>query len=203
MKLQKLTNIVISAFLFAFIGTTECYCETNSNYPDIPNVKIAKTISLKGIDIIGSDKFINQVSQSLKLIEAKDSNTLGIIKKYVGIIKEAEHSGMWAYKKPPVYDLADKTAFSSVTWCASTIAHDSYHSKLYHEYQAKYGKNVPDDIWTGIEAEKKCIGFQLYVAVKIGAPKYETDYLKSLDGTHYDINNNGKSDWDDYNKRNW
>lgn len=110
---------------------------------------------------------------------------------------------MWAYLVPPKYVVADDTAFPSVTWYASTIAHDATHSELYHEYKTKYSSVVPYDIWSGVSAERFCNAYQLDVLKRIGAPQYEIDYLSSLDGTHCDIDHDGDCDWNDYDNRGW
>jgi len=45
-----------------------------------------------------------------------------------------DHSGMWAYKRPA--DLECRYHhFLFTDWCLATIAHDSFHSKLYHDYK--------------------------------------------------------------------
>ncbi|MCM8766701.1 MAG: hypothetical protein NC917_06120 [Candidatus Omnitrophica bacterium] len=91
---------------------------------------------------------------------------------------------MGPFKNPPVFFLSPKSAFYSITWCASIIAHDAYHSKLYHDYREKYERPIPYNIYSGFETEKKvhCI---------------------SLDGTHPDVNKDGKIDINDYNLMDW
>ena len=84
----------------------------------------------KDIEIRGSKAFREQVNKSLKLLKNKAPDAYGIVIHNVGRIEQGKHSGMWAYKTPPTFELNDRTAFCSITWCASSIAHDSYHSKL-------------------------------------------------------------------------
>lgn len=107
---------------------------------------------------------------------------------------------MWAYKTPPTYEIGDSTAFYSVTWCAATIAHDSFHSKLYHDYRKAHGGRVPDHVWTGRAAETECIKHQLLVMEHIGASNWETGYAKTQKDGHYvkDIET-----WEDYKKKRW
>lgn len=141
---------------------------------------------MKIIEVIGDQEFIRQVEAALTLLEDKDPEAFSIVKNYIGRIEQGEHSGMWAYKDPPTFELANRSAFYSITWCAGIIAHDSYHSKLYHDYKSTHLRSVPDDVWTGVEAERQCIAYQLNIAIKIGSPQHEIDYIKTLDGTHYD-----------------
>ena len=155
------------------------------------------------VDISGSAKFTNQVSKALALLSKNTPEAYSMVTNYVGRIEQGKHSGMWAYKTPPTYEMADRTTFYSVTWCAGSIAHDSFHSKLYHEHKNKHGGRVPDKVWTGVDAEKQCLKYQLAVLKKIYAPKHEIAYFSKLHGTHHDVNKDGKYDWEDHNKRNW
>ena len=111
---------------------------------------------------------------------------------------------MWAWEVPPRYEVGDKTAFYSVTWYASTIAHDATHSELYANYQAAHpGESVPETVYSGVEIERFCNGYQLEVLKRIGAPQNEIDYMATQDGTHCDVDHDGDCDWDDYQKRDW
>ena len=156
------------------------------------------------IKINGSSEFIIQTRAALTLLERKDPAAYKKIQTYVGIIEQGKHSGMWAWEQPPRYEVNDVTAFFSVTWYASTIAHDATHSELYNQYQAAHpGKSVPENAYGGVDIERFCIGYQLEVAKRIGAPQSEIDYLSSLDGTHCDVDHDGDCDWNDYLNRNW
>ncbi|MFW5440521.1 MAG: hypothetical protein ACKE5M_07525 [Methylophilaceae bacterium] len=169
------------------IGTTE-------GFTDLPRNKIK---------IVGSDKFTTQTESALALLKDLAPTAFDKVQKYIGIIEQGEHSGMWAKEKPPRYEVNDTTSFFSVTWYAGTIAHDAVHSELYHEYKAKHGLPVPADIWSGVNSEKFGILHQIGVMKKIRAPKSEIDYLDGLDGTHCDIDGDGDCDWDDYKGRDW
>jgi hypothetical protein len=151
-------------------------------------------------EIIGSAQFSNQVHQALALLASKDGEAYAIVTNYVGRIQEGEHSGMWAYKTPPTFELNDTTAFYSITWCAATIAHDSFHSKLYHDYQQTHEGDVPAFIWVGTDAEKQCMTHQLAVMEQIGASKREIDYAKTMADGHYAKDSES---WGSYSNRNW
>ena len=139
-----------------------------------------------GIKIVGCPKFTTQVKEALSLIQKKAEIHFDMISSYIGRIREWEDfEGMAAYDSPPTFLLKYESALQSVSWCASVIAHDAMHSKLYHDYRKKNPeKAVPDSVWTGRAIELKCIELQIEVARQIGAPEHELDYLKSLDGSH-------------------
>jgi hypothetical protein len=110
---------------------------------------------------------------------------------------------MRAYDDPPTFDLSQKTASYSDTWCAGSIAHDTYHSKLYHEYLDAHEGSVPDEVWSGQAKELECIHYQASVLREIGAPPSEITYVDHLDGSHFDLNGDGKETWIDYWLRDW
>jgi len=166
----------------------------------------AKSGNLKangGISVLGTREFENQINEALLLLEEKAPEAYEIVLEYIGVIKQSEKSGMNAYTSPPTYEIADRTAFYSVTWCAGSIAHDSIHSKLYNDYKDQHSTPVPDDIWTGQKVELECIKHQIEVMQKIDAPKHEIKHLKDQNGMHFDLNDNGKYDAEDYELRDW
>jgi hypothetical protein len=151
-------------------------------------------------EIVGSSRFTNQVHLALLLLRSRDTNAYAIVTNYVGRIQQGERSGMWAYKTPPTYEMSDSTAFYSITWCAATIAHDSFHSKLYHDHRKVHRGHVPDRVWTGTVSEKKCMNHQLAVMENIEAPKWEIDHAKKHQDGHYAKDH---ETWQDYKKRKW
>lgn len=138
-----------------------------------------------GIKIEGDALFISNTLKALyRLCECVSSDD-ACMQHYVGRIKQGERSGMAAYENPPTFYVGNKTAQASVSWYASAIAHDAYHSKLYHDYKDAYGGRVPDLVWSGYDAEMRCLEYQIGILEKIGAPKAEIDYAKSLRGTNW------------------
>ena len=133
-------------------------------------------------------------SNALLLVQAKAPEAYQIITNDITIIDESEHSGMEASLLRPTFDLNDRSAFFSLTWCAGVIAHDSFHSKLYHDYQKSHGGKVPDEIWIGHEAERRCLRHQVQVLKEIGAPESEITYCAGLSPAYADV---------PYTNRNW
>lgn len=86
-----------------------------------------------GVQVYGNTPFIEQVESSLKLLREKSPEAFQLILQHAPRIEQSSRSGMRAYAEPPTFDLSPKTADYSATWCAGSIAHDTYHSKLYHE----------------------------------------------------------------------
>ena len=130
------------------------------------------------IVIRGTPEFSEQVGNALVLLKMNSPVAYAIVTNHVGIIEQGKHSGMWAWLKPPKFELNERTAFYSLTWCAGTIAHDSFHSKLYAEYLKEHpkAKRVPNTVWMGEQAEKRCLEHQITVLKEIGAPAREIDW---------------------------
>lgn len=156
------------------------------------------------IQVVGSMDFITQTCSALALLEQKDNAAFHKVQTYVGIIEQGEHSGMWSWETPPRYEVGDATAFSSLTWYASTIAHDATHAELYIEYQLAHpGESVPEDVYSSVDIERFCNAYQREVLARLGAPQNEIDYVAALDGTHCDVDQDGDCDMTDYQQRNW
>jgi hypothetical protein len=156
-----------------------------------------------GVQIYGDPQFIEQVEVSLRLLKEKSPDASKLIQRYAPRIEQSNRSGMRAYDDPPTFDLSQKTASCSDSWCAGSIAHDTYHSKLYHEYHDAHEGPVPDEAWSGQAKELECIHYQANVLRDIGAPPSEITYVDQLDGSHFDLNGDGKATWIDYWLRDW
>jgi hypothetical protein len=156
-----------------------------------------------GVAVYGSTSFIQQVERSLGLLRAKSPDAFKLTQRYAPRIEQNSRSGMRAYDDPPTFNLSEKTATFSDTWCAGSIAHDTYHSKLYHEYLDSHEEPVPDEAWSGKAKERECIVYQASVLREIGAPKSEVTYVDHLDGSHFDLDGDGKATWIDYWLQDW
>jgi hypothetical protein len=152
------------------------------------------------IEIVGSENYVCQVEKALALLKSKAPDAFAIVERDVKRIQQGDRSGMWAYSTPPTYVMSDKTAFASLTWCAATIAHDSYHSKLYHDYLRTHSNAVPEDVWTGQAAERECMKHQIAVMRQIKAPKSEIEHAITMSDGHFVKDH---ETWDDYQKRDY
>jgi hypothetical protein len=109
------------------------------------------TVKVNDIEIQGDEDFINKTKSALILLSR--SKTFQEIKKYLGKIKQHRASGMNVYAKPPTFEVAKPTYSSGSKWYAGSIAHDTYHSYLYHNNQE----------WNGKKAEQECTRIQIKV----------------------------------------
>jgi len=64
---------------------------------------------------------------------------------------------------------------------AGGLAHESYHCKLYMDYQKEHPetKKVPKSAHSGEDAERQCLKYEIEVLKKLGADKKLIDYLEN------------------------
>lgn len=155
------------------------------------------------IEILGSREFVRQVEDALELLQSDSPDAFAVVSRYICCIRQNGRSGMRADADPPTFDFSPRSAHYSLTWCAGCIAHDAYHSKLYHDYREAHGEPVPDDAWGGKVKESECNEFQLAALHDISAPEDEIKYLAAQDGSHFDLDGDGKRTWNDYRIQNW
>ncbi len=194
--------VLLTTFLLTYHASAEVAAvhAIKSNMP-----KATKATSASSIPILisGDKKFINQTNAALNLLKSKAPSDYAMVITYIGKIQQHNFSGMAAYETPPTYKVGT-TANASVTWYASTIVHDAYHSKLYHDYLYTYKEAVPDEVWTGMDAEMKCLEAQIQTLIHMKAPKMEIDHAISLRGTNWwDLNEDGIYDAQDEKLRDW
>ena len=141
--------------------------------------KAARSESKHPITIKGDDTFVKRTQAALDLIYERDPKLYQIVIENIGIIRSAKKSGMVAYGKPPVYNVGDATSQSETIWYASTICHDAFHSKLYHDYYKQYGRRPSADVWTGRGAENACLSVQEVFLKNAQAPLSLIQYVQS------------------------
>lgn len=194
---MKTIMFVLLFIILVYIGLVIC------NYYEI---MVVTNLRHKEVVIKGNPDFVKQISKALALLKEKAPEAYDMVNEYVGKIEQENISGMSPFKIPPVMSLSDVTIYSSLTWCASVIAHEAFHSKLYHDYRKKHPwrvQIVPPEVWGNFEAERKCLKHQLGVLKQINAPIHEINYVASGDGTHGDLNGDGKVDKKDQRLRYW
>ncbi len=167
-----------------------------------PCFRLRTSEIVHGVKISGSDEFLSRTKEALDLL--RPTPFFSEIQRTIAVIKQGRRSGMRAYAKRPAFVVGKPTWRHSALWYAGAIAHDSYHSKLYHEARESSDGNPPADCWTGIEAEKKCLAFQIEVLETLGAGAETVAYLKELEkNPTYQGHTRGWRGWIDYWRRRW
>ena len=114
------------------------------------------------ITIIGSVDFIKKTEDALALIQKESPRSYAIVTNYLSVIQSAQRSGIDPCADVPTFAVGPLIASTNAMEYASSIVHDSCHSKLYREYRKKHkNKPVPADVYSGREGEDKCIDAEL------------------------------------------
>jgi hypothetical protein len=121
-----------------------------------------------GIEIKGTFRFKRQISKALKLLELKSPDAYRVTTNYVRTIEQANDSAMLTWQQN--LQLDDGTAFSSLTWCASSIGRGSFEAKLLREYGSS------TFILDREELRKRCISEQVRILESVGAPFFEMSH---------------------------
>lgn len=155
-----------------------------------------------GISIIGSAAFIARTVEALELLG--QTAYYAEIQRYVAVIKQGRRSGMHANARRPTFVVGRRTWSHSALWYAGAIAHDAFHSRLYHDGKAAAGGEPPADCWTGKDAERKCLAFQIEVLNALDADARTVAYLEELrKNPTYQGHNKGLRGWAAYLMRRW
>jgi hypothetical protein len=148
--------------------------------------------SFHGVEIVGSERFVDQVRNALTLIRSQAPQDFEVIAASVQRVEEHDRSGMDASRS--TCQLAPASAYASQTWCAGCIAHEAHHAKLSASPSYDYGEAAE---------ERECIEYQRAVLERIAAPASELEHLATQDGSHFDANGDGEYTQEDYEARTW
>jgi hypothetical protein len=137
--------------------------------------------------IEGDASFVHRTSAALDLLKDRHPSAYARVLRYVGKIKQSTWSAMQTSWMPPTFEVGPDTLSSDDYWYAGAIAHDATHSKQYFDYLSLNPGAlwVPNDEWTGRNAEIECMTYQLDVLTKINAAQYLIDYMNTIiDGSY-------------------
>jgi hypothetical protein len=136
------------------------------------------SLRFDGIEIRGTGHFKDHVVRALTSLKTKAPEAYATVTNNIGAIVQSAHTGMAAFENPPTSYLHDKLPWESVEAYASGIAHESLHSKLFHDRlrELSGSAEVPEEAWTGEAAEKLCCQYQARVLKAIGGSPSEIAY---------------------------
>lgn len=152
--------------------------------------------------------FKSRVKTAILTLKERAPDDFAIMQKYIVKIRAFRASGANYNAAVMTIDLGAKTVNASMTWLTSVLAHETHHIRKYKETGKKLGdahlmKDKKAALQVMIDEELECNRVQIAVLEKIGAPRFEIDYLKAQKGDHFDIDKDGDYDWEDYQARDW
>jgi hypothetical protein len=163
----------------------------------------ARSETFDGIRIRGGKEFLVHTREALALL--RSTSRFAHIQANIAVISQGKRSGMKAWAEKPRFFVGRRTWKHSALWYAGAIAHDAFHSKLYHDAKRARGGKEPDaDAWTGSKAEKICLAFQRAVLLELNADEKIIAYIDECgENPTYQGRNEGWKSWLDYLKRWW
>jgi hypothetical protein len=159
--------------------------------------------NIDGIDVRGESEFRARTREALQLL--KKTAALALVQAYVKVIRQGKRSGMRAGAHRPTFIVGRATWQHSPLWYAGAIAHDAYHSKLYHSASKNNGGGAPaPPTWTGADAEKQCLAFQYAVLETLNCDENTLRYIaRWTEHPTYGGRPRGFAAWLDYLRRWW
>ena len=107
----------------------------------------------------------------MALIQKESSRSYAIVTNYLSVIEVGKRSGVNVFDKVFYASKAVSGTRETIAY-ASSIVHDAYHSKLYHDYRRIHkGKDVPADVFSGRQGEDKCIDAEVAFLKDAKAPE--------------------------------
>ena len=158
---------------------------------------------INGVEVRGSAAFRARTREALELL--RESALFGAARDHVAVIRQGRRSGMEAWAVKPAFTVGAATWYHSAVWYAGAIAHDAYHAKLYCDAKDGHRSREPDsNVWTGTEAEKKCLAFQRQVLLELNADEKIIAYIdRCAINPTYQGHPTGWGSWLDYLRRWW
>ena len=135
---------------------------------------------IDGIDVSGCPGFEYRTRQALEILT--NSEAFSSVRRSLVAIREGRNSGLAVNGGKPTYEVGRRTWQASLVWYASSIVHDAGHAYLYRENQWRlFGfEYTPRSAWTGVEAERVCLRFQLASLRELRASRDVVRYVEAL-----------------------
>lgn len=122
----------------------------------------------EAISVFGDEEYRKVVIEALRLLRERAPDNWPIIKKHIKTLCRSRSSFVFVPLLPATAYLNVPTG-SPPEFVAGNIAHEAFHCFLYWEFASSNpGMDVPEDIYSGEEAEQKCVEFQCSVMKALG-----------------------------------
>jgi hypothetical protein len=166
-----------------------------SSIPVLPAEVILPEKKHDTILIVGPLDFQEAVEKALDLLSERDPEGYAKVKQYVQKIYQGKHSRIHFVKHSGQFELHPKTAFASSPWLASAFVHEACHSAEHRRWKGGLLVNK--------RSEVDCNQAQAETLEKIGGTAAQIDHLKKADGTHFDVDRDGRYTFADRENQDW
>ena len=140
-----------------------------------------------GITVHGPQGFREQVAAALRLLDAEAPESFRLCERYFGMVIMSRHSGVDVQARPVIVMLGEWAASASPRYVACTLAHEAFHCRLYWSYREDHpgAHHVPREVFSGENAERECLEYQIEVLRQLGGTDQEASGLRDSLKTEY------------------
>jgi hypothetical protein len=134
---------------------------------------------VEGIEIRGPHDFCDRVAAALRLLSADAPTAFDLCQRHFNLVIRSRHSGVNVTARPATVMLGQWATSVSTPYLASGLAHEANHCSLYWSYRdAKLTREVPRKVFSGEEAERQCLEYQIAVLKQLGETEEVTERLR-------------------------
>jgi len=134
-----------------------------------------------GIEIRGRQAFCDQVAAALRLLRTEVPEAFALCQRHFDLVIMSRHSGVDVGMRPAIVMLGEPASTVSMAYLASDLAHEAMHCSLYRSYSDRDpDRDVPAAIYSGEDAERQCLEYQISVLKQLGETDADASRLRDL-----------------------
>ena len=124
---------------------------------------------VEGIEIRGPQDFCDRVAAALRVLSAGAPAAFDLCQRHFNLVIRSRHSGVDATTRPAIVMLGQWVTSVSTAYLASGLAHEAHHCSLYWSHREREPtREVPREVFSGEEAERQCLEYQIAVLKQLG-----------------------------------
>ena len=129
-----------------------------------------RSISYGSIVVCGDTEFQKISAEALDMLKEKAADALDLVEKNIGFIYQYKSSGIFSSIMPSICTIKKESIIRSPTYYSGILCHEAYHVFLYHSFKNSNPliKEVPPEVYSGAEAEAKCVKYSRQIMEKLG-----------------------------------
>ena len=140
----------------------------------------------EGIEVRGPKDFCDRVAAALRVLSTGASAAFDLCQRHFNLVIRSRHSGVDAKTRPAIVMLGQWVTSVSTAYLASGLAHEAHHCRLYWSYREREPRReVPREVFTGEEAERQCLEYQIAVLKQLGETEEVTECVRESIKTRY------------------
>jgi len=136
------------------------------------------------IEIIGDQYCKDKVNEALDFMKDNSPKFYTKVITYVGVIECADRendSVVNLFEDPARVELINLNQIDTLTELSGVLVHEAHHSELHIQYRIQNKSNeVPAEIYSGRQAEEKCVNETIKFLKEVNAPADEIYFQENI-----------------------